>query len=375
MTGWDELGPFQPGPGGMPPHLAGRETEQRFFLALLRRLVQRVPLPGEVILYGPRGNGKTVLLGWLRREAASFRAIETIVLLPSEIPSGQRLAERLVRPRWWNRLIPRQLGFGGVSWTKEAQHVPPLSVSAILAARARQSPLLLLMDEAHTLDPEVGRTLLNAAQEVRQRLPFLLVLAGTPNVEGHLGAMGVSFWNRAERLRMGRLDGAAAADAFRRPFEMEGVAVEEAVVREIVRRSHGYPYFVQLLGRAVWRNALSPTGPGRVTAAELEAALPEFEETKRDYYRHRYVELRKRQLLGVARSVAAAFAGGETLTDDQLRQAVRAGLEEPSDDEAADRAELALSDLGFIWGTSPDPGWEPGIPSLMDYILEFVAAP
>ena len=32
------------------------------------------------------------------------------------------------------------------------------------------------------------------------------------------------------------------------------------------------------------------------------------------------------------------------------------------------RVQHALADLGFIWGTSPAPGWEPGIPSLLDYV-------
>ena len=74
-----------------------------------------------------------------------------------------------------------------------------------------KAPLVLLLDEAHMLDPEVGRELLNASQEVGRDLPFLLVLAGTPNLQSHLGQMGASFWNRAEQVRVGRLSGRAAA--------------------------------------------------------------------------------------------------------------------------------------------------------------------
>ena len=43
------------------------------------------------------------------------------------------------------------------------------------------------------LDLEVGRTLLNASQQVRVDAPFLLVLAGTPGLAAHLGTMDVSF--------------------------------------------------------------------------------------------------------------------------------------------------------------------------------------
>ena len=374
MTAWDALGPFQPGPGGMPPYLAGRETEQDLFRALLRRLRDRGPLPSEVILYGPRGNGKTVLLGWLRDEAAASE-IETAVLLPSGIPDVTRLSELLLPKSWWDRLTPEQVAAFGISWRPGAAGAPP-PLEEILAARARKAPLLVVMDEAHTLDVEVGRALLNASQEVRRRFPFLLVLAGTPNLHGHLGAMGASFWARAEQLRIGRLEERATCEAIRHPFEAHGIRVEAEALTEIATWSHGYPYFIQLLGRAVWQQVFTTGGaPVAVTSTEVEAARADFERTRSNYYRQRYSELEAFRLLSVARSVAAAFRDREVLATPELGSAVRAGLADPADDGAADRAERGLSDLGFVWGTDMNPGWEPGIPSLMDYVLEFAPAP
>ena len=372
MTSWDALGPFQPGPGGMPPYLAGREAEQALFRTLLKRLEDRIPLPSEVVLYGPRGNGKTVLLGWLEDEAMSRAKVDTVVLLPSEIPDGGRLAELLLPRSWWERLTPQEVAVAGISWRPGGAGGPPPSVDAVLAARARKAPLLVVMDEAHTLETGVGRALLNASQRVRRRHPFLLVLAGTPNLRGHLGGMGASFWGRAQQLRIGRLDDRAAGEAFLRPFESEGIPVEPEALAEIRRLSHGYPYFVQLLGQAVWGRAVPDGRPERVTAATVEAARPEFERTRGNYYLERFEELKKRRLLGVGRSVAMAFGRTELLDESRLAAAIRAGLPDSDDDDAADRAETALSDLGFIWGSDATPGWEPGIPSLMDYIVKFV---
>ena len=65
-------GPFRPGAGGLPPYLAGREGEQRLFRELLQDLQRGVPSSSEVVLYGPRGNGKTALLFWLEREIRSL---------------------------------------------------------------------------------------------------------------------------------------------------------------------------------------------------------------------------------------------------------------------------------------------------------------
>ena len=378
MTPRDALGPFQPGPGGMPPHLGGREEEQRLFRALLTRMEDRARLPAEVILYGPRGNGKTVLLRWLEDEAASRRGIETVVLLPSSIPNEGRLAERLLPRSWWDRLTPEQVALAGFSWRPGRSGASPPPPEDVLTARARKAPLLVVMDEAHTLDIGVGRALLNASQLVRARHPFLLVLAGTPNLESRLAKMEASFWSRAEQLRIGRLDERAVADALRRPFEATGIRVRNAVLAEMVRLSQGYPYFVQLLGQKAWGEARgeSPRAEesAELTPEALERARTAFEQRQRDYCRHGYRELEEIDLLPAARAVAEAFAGRAVLDTSRLRRAIAAGLRDSEDArENAElaRAQRALADLGFVWSTSPDPGWTPGIPSLMKYVLEF----
>ena len=372
VTPSDVLGPFRPGPGGMPPYLAGREAEKRLFRALLQRLRAGDAPPSEVVLYGPRGNGKTVLLHWLRDAAASRPVVDTVTLLPSGIPDVERLASLLRPRRWWEALTPREVGAGGVTLRRNVAD-RPLPLEDVLAARVRSGPLLLVMDEAHTLETAVGRALLNASQEVGRRSPLLLVLAGTPNLPRRLGAMGASFWDRARQLRIGRLDEEATAEAFRRPLRAEGIEVGDGALSRLVEQSHGYPYFVQLLGSAVWEQAIA-TGGSEVTVAVLEGALEAFEEAKRNYYRHRFEELEERGLLGVGRAVALAFESHLVLRGEEVRHAVEVGLRD-ADPDAVRRATGALRDLGFLWGTSGEPAWEPGIPSLMEYVLEFAPAP
>ena len=365
------LGPFRPGPGGMPPYLAGRETEQSLFRSLLAHLAAGEPPPSEIVLYGPRGNGKTVLLGWLRQEAASWPSIETVTLLPAGISNPERLRELLSSRPWHDRRLPQEVAVTGLSFRPGFQP-PPLE--EVLAARAQKNPLLLVMDEAHTLDLEVGRALLQSSQEVGRQLPFLLVLAGTPDLESHLGAMGASFWDRAKQVRVGRLSNHATAEAFRRPLESEGIRVGEAALGAMVRESQCYPYFVQLLGREIWRGTSGlPETDREATTGTLAAVLSTFNTTKGEYYRHRYRELRKRRLLPVANRVAEAFAAHPVLSEAQLEQAVLTGLGAEDLDEA-DRAVRALTDLGYIWESRARPEWEPGIPSLMDYIRRFAPA-
>ena len=77
---------------------------------------------------------------------------------------------------------------GSVEWAPPAGGMRNLRGE--LTARCRGKPLATLVDEAHTLDLEVGRAQLNASQQVRADAPFLLVLAGTPGLAAHLGAIG-----------------------------------------------------------------------------------------------------------------------------------------------------------------------------------------
>ena len=59
---------FKPGPGAVPPYLAGRKREQEFFRDCVRALIKRIPPSQDMIVYGPRGNGKTALLRYLQKE-------------------------------------------------------------------------------------------------------------------------------------------------------------------------------------------------------------------------------------------------------------------------------------------------------------------
>lgn len=68
MTQPDDRNPFQPESAGFPPHFAGREVEQALFLRFFRTLRRGVPVPSEILVYGPSGNGKTTLLAWAEEE-------------------------------------------------------------------------------------------------------------------------------------------------------------------------------------------------------------------------------------------------------------------------------------------------------------------
>lgn len=375
------LDPFRPGAGGTPPHLAGREAEQKLFTKWFGALREGVPLARPVVLYGPRGNGKTALLHWVEQQAEADPDLDVDSLTPSDLPDTGAVAPQLELTSWLQRVAPDSVSVAGVSASFRTTEAPTRLARA-LTARARVRPFILLLDEAHMLEAEVGRLLLNAAQTAGNRAPFLLVLAGTPDLRPRLSRIGASFWSRSKQIPLGRLSDAATAEAVRVPLERAGIEVEEAALARIVAASHGYPYFVQVWGSAVWdglheavpeATAEATDADQRLDAAIVDRATEVFETDRHLYYSERYEELQARSLLPAAREVAAAFADRETLTDPQLHQALdRAGN---TGSPAPAEVEETLRRLGYIWRSGGIPRWEPGIPSLMDFILEHTDPP
>ena len=363
--------PFQPGHGGLPPYLAGREPEQTLFREVMGDLRSGVPVPRSLLLYGPRGNGKSALLAWVEREAENDDGLEARWLTGASIPAPEALVRRLQLSSLFGRLSANSISFGGVGVSlRQGEDYPPLEEA--LEARAKTKPLLILLDEAHTLKPEVGQWLLNAAQIAGRRAPFLLVLAGTPDLPAHLSEMGASFWNRAKKLPVGRLGETATAEAICRPLADHGITVEEEALDRIVRESHGYPFFVQLWGQAVWNGIRrSPGQEDTVTAAVAEKAARDFEAERKHYYIDRFRELEKKDLLRAARAVATAFGEGDPLSNTAFRRAIERSGGDGGEAEAAE----TLEHLGFVWQTRGEPTWEPGIPSLMDYIVKHTPPP
>ena len=313
----------------------------------------------------------TALLLWLERFIEQQAGLEVIRLSPSSYRDSKSLTEAIVREPVWRKLLPQRFSPRWFTWAAQKRETPEFETA--LARRVSRKPLAMLLDEAHWLEPALGRPVLHASRQVGRRLPFLLVLAGTPDLPARLNAPGASFWNRCEQRRIGRLDAEATAAALSEPLRAEGFSIVPAALERLVRESHGYPYFVQLLGDEVWKRIVvrSSSGGRSVSRSEVEAALPSFREIQRLCYLDRYDELGSRNLLSAAREVAAAFAkGGSELGDEDLRAAVARGLGKKPGAGKTVAAERDLRHLGFIWRTGVEPVREPGIPSLMDYVLE-----
>ena len=364
---------FTPGDGATPPALTGREREEAVLMRCLADLLGGTSPPHNVVLTGPRGNGKTVLLDWFEGACRDHATeVDVVTLTPDDIPTREALIDVLAPPPAMAKLLPRKVGVaavGSVEWA--APSAGMRNLRAELTGRCRKKPLAVLLDEAHTLDLEVGRALLNASQKVRAAAPFLLVLAGTPGLAAQLGAMNVSFWSRLGegRLGIGLLSAAAARAALVEPLAAHGVDIDAGALDTAVDHSQRYPYFIQLWGEALWKQRLA-TGTTRLSAAHAAAARPEVVARVTDYYQERYRELEAAALLPAAAATAPLFQAGAAASDHAIDAALAA-----TGDGATARlaAREELHRLGYIWsppGQLPPVVWTAGIPSLMAHVLD-----
>ena len=367
---------FTPGDGAAPPAMPGREEHQAVLSLCLADLTGAQSPPHNVVLIGPRGNGKTALLNWFKRECRRSN-VDVVAMTPRDMADVPMLSAALVPPSRLMRLLPRKIGvtaLGSAEW--ETQAGTPARLAGRLVTRCRKRPLAVLLDEAHMLDVSVGDTLLDASQQVRSEAPFLLVMAGTPGLPARLAKMDATFWNRlgSGRLGVGRLNDAATRQALREPLRRHDVRIAEDGLGKVVEECQRYPYFIQLWGEALWQRRLT-TGATTLTDGHVDAVRSRVAARVAEYYQDRLRELEAGGLLEAAAAVAPLFQrhADATATDHEIDAALAPAV---ADAAARLAAREELNRLGYIWsppGQPPPITWCAGIPSLMTHVRRHVS--
>ena len=379
---------FVPGDGNVPPYLAGRKEEQAYFQDCVDVLKNRKPAPRNLIVYGPRGNGKTALLRYLQTKTRQKEGVSLGVVwaTPGELANPGKLVDLLVGDYAALRSKIQSASFSfnfGIA-TADTQidlSRRTLTLGDLLQERCQHQPLILIVDEAHRLDPQMGEDLLNASQEVRGKgYPFLLVLAGTPNLSAALGKANASFWDRSKKWPLGRLSPEEAGQALTIPLQEVGITFAPSVIELVVAQTHCYPFFIQVWGDCLARS-LDQTRDTEIaleTVKGVEAAVIDECDAMYDI---RFSEIKRMRLLPIAESVADAFSecSESILHGSELDKAIERGLAGDAPitrkwgmEEALDQ----LSQLGYVWRIRVPRGYayEPGIPSLMTYVNNQIQA-
>lgn len=365
---------FAPGDGQPPLHIAGRSEEIRTLRGMLAKLTKQHSPAHNAALHAPRGMGKSVLLDVLRREALMSGKVKAVMKTASSIQTLPELfrvtlGKKAAMSKRTTRALSAHAGgetasIGG-EWSttlENAQMIASEWEDAMVRA-CRRKPMLLLIDEAHTLDLAVAHVLLNGSQQLRRQAPFALVIAGTPGLEAYVAKAQTTFWERLASgdMQLGLLSQDEAQDALRRPLQDDdmGLPFDEDAITEMAKRSDGYPYFVQLWGEQAELHSRRH-GEARITLETMQAIEPAVRRMRDVLYRKRWDEMCRHDIREAVENVAPVLTKPDAIITDDAAKALM-GAQKRLDDAVR----LGVLQKGQDAGTV-----QAGIPSLMQYVME-----
>lgn len=373
--------PFNPGAGVSPPELAGRaEVMQQAIVALER--IKRGRYAKSLLVLGLRGVGKTVLLNEIAKQAAQRNYLTEMIEAQDNgdlrqmlmysirrvlltLDSGKQAVETVKRGL---RVLRSFIGSikvsaGGMDITLgidpeigqadsgvlEAD-VTDLLLATGRAAEAVKRPVALLVDELQYVSREELAALIRGIHAVNQAgLPLILFGAGLPQLAGQAGDAK----SYAERLfefpRLDRLNEADACAAIQQPVKEEGAHIDADALLEIVRKSHGYPYFLQEWGYNAWNVCESDTIGMKDAQAATVISIRKLDES---FFRVRFDRLTPSER-DYMRALAGLGAESQRTSDVAAAMGRKANSVAPIRDGLIKKGMLYAPEHGMIAFTVP----------------------
>lgn len=281
----DFRSPYTPGAGAMPKYLAGREEILEQADRQLRALNDGYQTR-NVVLYGLRGVGKTVLLCTIENSAIDEGVLvchleveEKRGLINPLASACSSLSQTLSKAEFVKSRLKSIAGvFSSLSLSVGAEDgsmsfgldekrlASALSSTENLSgdltdifvclgkiAHAAQKSICFCIDELqYAKQPELG-ALVCALHRVSQLgLPIVLYCAGLPKLLKQLGD-AKTYTERLFRFeKVDSLDRSKALDAIVEPAKELGVFYEPKASEMILDYTGGYPYFIQELCSTIW---------------------------------------------------------------------------------------------------------------------------
>lgn len=323
-----QLSPYTP--GEVAREIPGREAQLEEISALLDLPAQHGRFAGRIrVDVGPRGVGKTSLLRRVREEArekglAPLYVTAGVGSLAAVIADEARALIRSwgapAEPRDWLDRVSITLGVPGIGSVR-ADTTPsaplPQATRAFRELIERTAAeavgqglrgIVLLVDELQNADQEGLRTVAFAWQELQgSDTPAAFLAAGL----SHAADVVTDAVSSAERFQfrtMRDLEPHQVREALTKPAAALDVRWDTPTLQQVVERTQGYPYAVQLWGDAMWQVAGSPDPGGVIGPDGVDEALTRVEEDMEAMHRTRWTKAspREREMLA-----AMARLGGE----------------------------------------------------------------
>lgn len=318
-----QLSPYTP--GEVAREVPGREAQLQQIGGMLTLPALHGRFSGRIrVDVGPRGVGKTSLLRRVQEDAILL-GLAPLYVTAGNGPLAAVIADeaRTLVGEWgapsatrdWLDKLSVTLGVPGIAQVT-AETSP--GVSSPQATRAFRKLLektskealnqglkgiAVLVDELQDADEESLRTIAYAWQELQgSKTPAVFVAAGLSHTADVVTA-AVTSAERFQFRTMRDLEDHEVREALTQPATDLGVRWETPALQEVVRRSQGYPYAVQLWGDAMWQAVGSPDRGGVIGAEFLDEAQNSVNQDMSALHRARWSKASPRE-----REVLSAMA-------------------------------------------------------------------
>lgn len=312
------INPFRPGAGRRPPVLAGREPLLEAFDVVRRRAEELGEGDRSWVLNGLRGVGKTALLNamlaqisdreWITAKVEAGASASLSIALTQALVTGMRTATGRHPETRLKRLLGVFKAFsikidptGTVALGVDVEPITGIADSGRFAddlaalfevmgetARELGIGVLILVDElqeATSAELTALNTAVHRLGQVDNPLPLTFIGAGLPSLPAQL-ADATSYAERLYDYRpIGLLSEQAATDALAAPTQELGVEWSPEGLASAVATAHGYPYFLQSIGKHIWDSARSSP----IAIEDVEVGLAHArQEVDQGLYRSRW---------------------------------------------------------------------------------------
>jgi len=368
--------PFTPGYGIPPPYLAGRDEERRRIYEVVGATASRRCVAKDVIIYGPRGTGKTALLRDISHRIETEHKNATILLIPAiDLEASEDVGKLLIREvgrPLWEAMKPESFGLNWqgleAKWNKG-----DLSLSSVrkgLSAKCERNPLIILVDEAHTLDSEVCRKLFNEAQTIRGiGGPMVVVLAGKPQLVGVGNRSDVSFIERGETISVGLLDGESSAQAISIPLRRERMEIEGEALKRLVDDAQGYPHYLQLWGSEIWKLAKLKQ-KNHIDSSDISVVMPNVRKERDAAYAERFNSWMGQDRL-LLQKITGRLSKSGMVAEPRMEEMITEELKIQGRQETEmERIYGKMVETDYVWRIRGDKTLMPSIPSFFGFLRE-----
>lgn len=297
--------PYSPGAGNQPPEFSGRNQILEQADITLDRIKANRAARGFV-LYGLRGVGKTVLLNKISLEAENKGLHVVRIESPEErslpailIPTLRSALLKISRGEALKNKLDKAMraigGFAnalklkyqdievGLNFDKEAGmadsgdlEIDLIDLLAAVgeAAAEHNTAVIIAIDELQYIPEKQLAALITALHRTSQRqLPITMIAAGLPQLLAQMGRAKSYAERLFEFIPVDKLDPLSAKEALCKPALKEGANYTEEAIQEILRKTQGYPYFLQEWGKHSWNiatfNSITLSDAVRATDAAL----------------------------------------------------------------------------------------------------------